>query len=554
MVPQSLWKFSSVVWEGARCVGVGLCQMEEFASDFAAKFALTEDEQRELIVERGSAHSLQTTNFLLVGKLLTNKPFNGEALMRTMTALWRPKVKVQVGRLEENFFMFSFQTKEERLRILSGGPWSFNRFLLVLAVADDLVQPSRIPLVRQEFWVQVKGLPLVFMTKAMGKRIGEELGVFVVSDHGKRGAECGSYLRIRVGLDVTKPLRRCLPVRLSNCKGDTVWADIRYERLPNLCYLCGMFDHLERECRLFTGQLQDDMVKPYGRWFQEDFFAPDYRRPTGQRFGLLAKPWSMCAPEDVGEEEMAETVASTVGRQGEDQRADMTGLLLQKERFRSGAIIPQDDIMTDVDHSVGEGGVDVNFPLPDLNLRPLSQADCDGELAGAIIPFVSPNLGDQFLPFDSGQSSMFREEHITLQGGLSNFAPSLLSLAGSWDKDGKSHMGVGPTEYGNNSQCGGSATVDPSLDDPFGLGPIIQRIAHEAKGPHRRKTKRRKQGSRAQGRLPCGSDVNTNGKRGPQRLEGLEVSTEQKRRCMAPAYSAWQQRSVEADEDQPRRA
>ncbi|PQQ18210.1 hypothetical protein Pyn_01805 [Prunus yedoensis var. nudiflora] len=30
----------------------------------------------------------------------------------------------------------------------------------------------------------------------------------------------------------------------------------------------------------------NDLYKPYGRWFQQDVFSPEYRKPVGQRFGL----------------------------------------------------------------------------------------------------------------------------------------------------------------------------------------------------------------------------------------------------------------------------
>ncbi|VVA28465.1 PREDICTED: DUF4283 domain-containing [Prunus dulcis] len=107
-------------------------------TDFANRFAQTAEEQKEVVVEQGLVHKLRTSNFLLIGKLLTHKAFNPEAFMLTMTALWRPKVRVQIGRLEENLFMFSFLTKEDRLRILGGGPWTFNHFLVVLAEADGI--------------------------------------------------------------------------------------------------------------------------------------------------------------------------------------------------------------------------------------------------------------------------------------------------------------------------------------------------------------------------------------------------------------------------------
>ncbi|CAB4303994.1 unnamed protein product [Prunus armeniaca] len=96
--------------------------------------------------------------------------------------------------------------------------------------------------------------------------IGQQIGEFVVSDQSKRGQCLGSYLKIRVALDITKPLRRCLPIQLP--EGKVEWIDLRYEKL-----------------------------------LHEDILGPEYRRPLGRRFGISDPPgWSMKAPIDMEEE------------------------------------------------------------------------------------------------------------------------------------------------------------------------------------------------------------------------------------------------------------
>lgn len=116
---------------------------------------------------------------------------------------------MHIIKLEDDKFVFSFHNK------------TFNHSLLELATTDRLLDPISISFQRQEFWVQVKGLPLVFMTRAMGKLIGEVLGTYVVTDQSRRGKRFGSYLRIRVILDIGTPLRRWLAVQLSNAVGIT---------------------------------------------------------------------------------------------------------------------------------------------------------------------------------------------------------------------------------------------------------------------------------------------------------------------------------------------
>ncbi|KAI5332321.1 hypothetical protein L3X38_022450 [Prunus dulcis] len=55
------------------------------------RFALTDEEQAELVVEHHEVQNLITSRYFLVGKLLTRKPLNKEAFKSTMAALLRPK-------------------------------------------------------------------------------------------------------------------------------------------------------------------------------------------------------------------------------------------------------------------------------------------------------------------------------------------------------------------------------------------------------------------------------------------------------------------------------
>lgn len=80
----------------------------------------------------------------------------------------------------------------------------------MLAEADNLVNPASIPLVSQEFWVQVKGLPMAYMTRRMGQFIGNQIGDHVLTDQRRKGELLGSILRIRVALNIDTPLRRSL--------------------------------------------------------------------------------------------------------------------------------------------------------------------------------------------------------------------------------------------------------------------------------------------------------------------------------------------------------
>lgn len=150
----------------------------------------------------------------------------------------------------------------------------FNGYLLILVEADEKVNPIRIPLVMQEFWIQVKGLPLSYMTMAMGRMIGTAQGGYVVIDQSKKVDYLGSYLRICARIDVTKPLRRSLILRLD---GDLLEVEIRFEKLPITCYQCGLIGNMEGSCTRKGVVYEDDKGKPYDKWFQQDVLGPDHR-------------------------------------------------------------------------------------------------------------------------------------------------------------------------------------------------------------------------------------------------------------------------------------
>lgn len=55
--------------------------------------------------------------------------------------------------------------------------------------------------------------------------------------------------------------------------GEVVNVDVRNEKLPLTCFMCGMMNYIEEQSEKFKGKNNDDGSKPYGRWFQDDLFG-----------------------------------------------------------------------------------------------------------------------------------------------------------------------------------------------------------------------------------------------------------------------------------------
>ena len=58
------------------------------------------------------------------------------------------------------------------------------------------------------------------------------------------GTAGGGFLRIKVKIDIRKPLRRGILVEGEEGEEDC-WCAIRYEFIPNFCYGCGRLGHVE---------------------------------------------------------------------------------------------------------------------------------------------------------------------------------------------------------------------------------------------------------------------------------------------------------------------
>ena len=58
----------------------------------------------------------------------------------------------------------------------------------------------------------------------------------------------GEFLRVRLKLDISRPLPRCC--KLWNVGKLVGWVGLKFERLPNFCYWCGRVGHGDRECEV----------------------------------------------------------------------------------------------------------------------------------------------------------------------------------------------------------------------------------------------------------------------------------------------------------------
>lgn len=113
----------------------------------------------------------------------------------------------------------------------------------------------------------------------MGIQIGSSVGQVEDVKTEEDGVGWGEYLRVKIRLDLSKPLARG---RVLNLNGSTTLIAFQYERLPKFCFQCGVIRHGAAGCFSRRGnpnQGEPKMVQ-FGTWLRA---SPIYKRPGNGR-------------------------------------------------------------------------------------------------------------------------------------------------------------------------------------------------------------------------------------------------------------------------------
>src|SRR6266540_6837616 len=154
-----------------------------------------------------------------------------------MRSAWDLAQEVKIRTLGDNLFVMQFSCLGDWEKVTCGGPWTFRGHAVLFAPYDGFTRPSMIELNHMEIWIQIHDLPDGYkgLIKAMASKIGE-----FISSETPSFDFAGNFLRVRVQLDVQKPLKSVASISRG---GKRELFLIKYERLPDWCSICGMLGH-----------------------------------------------------------------------------------------------------------------------------------------------------------------------------------------------------------------------------------------------------------------------------------------------------------------------
>lgn len=190
--------------------------MEYNKSDLNALYAkLTiEDEEEGGVIVGSSEIQQHKESFILIGRFLTEKNINFNAMQNVLASIWRPKEGMEIHDIGDmRLYSFVFYHPMDVQKVVEGGPWSFEQGMLVYKQIAGDEDPKEVTLNEVDIWVQIYDLPKGFVSDTILQSIANHIGGFVKSDPANLNGVWKTYYRVRARMDVSKPLKRRMKIK-----------------------------------------------------------------------------------------------------------------------------------------------------------------------------------------------------------------------------------------------------------------------------------------------------------------------------------------------------
>ncbi|XP_073025102.1 uncharacterized protein [Primulina eburnea] len=144
----------------------------------------------------------------LVAKIFSSKAINRDAFITQIPRILQANKHIEIGALGDNMFLLDFKSLQDRKRAISGGPWNIFRNLILFREPRGLQTPSMLSFTDVLFWIQCYNLPIACMHKGILEILGRHLGHIEEIDTRDNGLAMGRYARLKVRIDISKPLKQ----------------------------------------------------------------------------------------------------------------------------------------------------------------------------------------------------------------------------------------------------------------------------------------------------------------------------------------------------------
>ncbi|KAL9294222.1 hypothetical protein AtEden1_Chr3g0203081 [Arabidopsis thaliana] len=146
--------------------------------------------------------------------------------------------------LDATYVQFLFQNEVDLLSVQRRELWLFNNWF----VANHRWEPAPVLnfVTTIDLWVQMRGIPLLYVCEETALEIAHEIGEIITLDFHDATMTQIAYIRVRVRIGITDRLR--FFQRITFDSGETALIRFQYERLRRICSSCFRVTHHRNYC------------------------------------------------------------------------------------------------------------------------------------------------------------------------------------------------------------------------------------------------------------------------------------------------------------------
>lgn len=177
---------------------------------------------------------------------------------------WSRYGEDEMTELDDRTMAFDFQSEKELRQVMDMSPWSVQGHCLNLIASSEFGSLEEEAFGKLQLWIQIFGLSLDMHNSENGMNIENSIGK-CISVEEDRIARNRTFMRLKVELDVMVPLTEGF--WWTDKSGEEKWANVKYERLSDVCYGCGRIGHASANCRegVTMSETQPDAPR-FGPW------------------------------------------------------------------------------------------------------------------------------------------------------------------------------------------------------------------------------------------------------------------------------------------------
>ena len=134
-----------------------------------------------------------------------------------------------------------FSENSDNDKVLKGGPGFIGEHFLAIKPWEPYFKASEASFSAVAVWVRLLELPIEFYDASVLREIGGAIGPVLRIDSYTTSGTRGSYARLCLQIDLTKPL--ITTIRVGRLK-----QKVMYEGISSLCFSCGRIGHKVDNC------------------------------------------------------------------------------------------------------------------------------------------------------------------------------------------------------------------------------------------------------------------------------------------------------------------